>query len=106
MHVKDNKPKRNDTSSEESYTPWVKERVCLIKLSFMIDPTYVPDIPNHITISTEEVDRLKANISRLEQDKESLEYSLYDATYEKNQISYDLGQKDKQLLENMEELWT
>ncbi|KAI5395963.1 hypothetical protein KIW84_062238 [Lathyrus oleraceus] len=65
VHVKDNKPKRKDTSSEESYTPWVKERVRLIKLSFVIDPTYVPGIPNHITMSIEEVDRLKANIARL-----------------------------------------
>lgn len=40
----------------------------------------------------------------MEQDKEILEHSLYDATYEKYQISYDLEQKDKQLLENMEEL--
>ncbi|KAI5419652.1 hypothetical protein KIW84_043715 [Lathyrus oleraceus] len=42
----------------------------------------------------------------LEQDKESLEHSLYNVTYEKNQIIFDLEQKDKQLLENMEELWT
>lgn len=63
-------------------------------------------MPNPITISTEEVDRLKATIARLEKDTESLEHSLYDATYEKNQISYDLEQKDKQLLENMEELRT
>ncbi|KAI5424740.1 hypothetical protein KIW84_030796 [Lathyrus oleraceus] len=47
VHVKDNKPKRKDTSSGESYTPWIKER-----------------------------------------------------------ISYDLEQKDRQLLENMEELRT
>lgn len=84
MHVKDNKPKRKDTSSGESYTPWIKERACLIKLPFVIDPTYVLDIPNPIIMSTEEVDRLKDTISRLEQDNESLEHSLYDTTYEKN----------------------
>lgn len=56
--------------------------------------------------TTEEVDHLKSIISRLEKDKEILEHSLYDATCEKNQISYDLEQKDRQLLENMEELWT
>ncbi|KAI5436077.1 hypothetical protein KIW84_022501 [Lathyrus oleraceus] len=78
VHVKDNKPKRKDTSSEESHTPWIKERV----------------------------DRLKTTIARLEQDKEILEHSLYDATYENNQISYDLEQKDEQLLKNMEELRT
>lgn len=55
-------------------------------------------------MSIQEVDNLKSTIVRLEQDNESLEHSLYDATYEKNQISYDLEQKDKQLLENMEEL--
>ncbi|KAI5400828.1 hypothetical protein KIW84_065621 [Lathyrus oleraceus] len=104
VHVKENKLKRKDTSSEESYTHWVKERVHLTKLPFMIDPTYVPDILDHILVSIEEVDRLKAIIARLEQDKESLEHILYDATCEKNKISYDLKQKDKQLLENMEEL--
>ncbi|KAI5419998.1 hypothetical protein KIW84_043970 [Lathyrus oleraceus] len=82
--------KRKDISSEESYIPWIKEMVRLIKLPFMIDPSYVPDIPNPNTMSTEEVDRLKDNIARLEQDKESLEHSLYDATRKKNQISYDL----------------
>ncbi|XP_050875414.1 uncharacterized protein LOC127079045 [Lathyrus oleraceus] len=106
VHVKDNKPKSKDTSSEESYTPWIKERVRLVKLHFIIDPAYVPDMPNLITVSTKEVDRLKSNIARLEQYKESLEHNIYDATYEKTQISYDLEQKDKQLLENMEELWT
>ncbi|KAI5437290.1 hypothetical protein KIW84_023416 [Lathyrus oleraceus] len=104
VHVMENKLKRKDTSFEESYTPWVKEMVHLIKLPFVIDPTYVLDIPDSILVSIEEVDRLKATIARLEQDKESLEHILYDVTYKKNQISYDLEQKDKQLLKNMEEL--
>lgn len=95
VHVKENKLNRKDTSSEESYTLWVKEKVCLIKLPFMIDPTYVPDIPDPIPVSIEEVDNLKDTIVGLEQDKESLEYSLYDTTYKKNQISYDLEQGDK-----------
>ncbi|KAI5409559.1 hypothetical protein KIW84_055110 [Lathyrus oleraceus] len=68
----------------------------------MKDQSY--DTPNPIPVSIQEVDNLKSTIVRLEQDNESLEHSLYDATYEKNQISYDLQQKDKQLLENMEEL--
>ncbi|KAI5444707.1 hypothetical protein KIW84_013109 [Lathyrus oleraceus] len=90
VHVKDNKPKRKDTSSEESYTPWIKKMVSLVKLRFIVNPTYVPNMPNPITVSTEEVDRLKAIIARLEQDKESLEHSIYGAAYEKNQINYDL----------------
>ncbi|KAI5412108.1 hypothetical protein KIW84_056970 [Lathyrus oleraceus] len=53
------------------------------------------DMPNPIIVSTEEVVRLKATIARLEQDKESLEHILYEVTYENNQISYDLEQKDK-----------
>ncbi|KAI5414043.1 hypothetical protein KIW84_058255 [Lathyrus oleraceus] len=100
VHVKDNKPKRKGISSEESYTPWIKGRICLVKLPFIIDPAYVPDMPNPITMSTEEVGRLKL------QNKESLEHNLYDAAYEKNQISYNLELKDKYLLENMEELHT
>ncbi|KAI5393862.1 hypothetical protein KIW84_060819 [Lathyrus oleraceus] len=66
VHVKDNKTKRKDTSSEESYTPWIKERVRQVKLPFVIDPTYVPYIPNPIIVSTEEVNCLKATIARLE----------------------------------------
>ncbi|KAI5433139.1 hypothetical protein KIW84_020431 [Lathyrus oleraceus] len=44
---------------------------------------YVPDIPDPIRVSIEEVDRLRATIVGLEQDKESLKHSLYDTTYEK-----------------------
>lgn len=95
VHVKDNKPKRKDTSSKESYTPRIKERARLLKMPFVIDPPYIPYMYNPITMSTKEVDRLKATIARLEQDKEILEHSLYDVTYEKNQISYNLKQKDK-----------
>ncbi|KAI5401945.1 hypothetical protein KIW84_066419 [Lathyrus oleraceus] len=87
VHVKDNKPKRKDTSSKESYTPRIKERACLLKMPFVIVSPYIPYMSNPITMSTEEVDRLKATIARLEQDKEILEHSLYYATYEKNQIS-------------------
>ncbi|KAI5444836.1 hypothetical protein KIW84_013207 [Lathyrus oleraceus] len=105
VNVKEIKLKRKDTSFKESYISWVKERVCLIKLPFVIDPTYVLDIPDPILVSIEEVGRLRATIAGLEQDKESLEHNLYDTTYEKNQISYDLEKRDKQVLENMEELW-
>ncbi|KAI5443171.1 hypothetical protein KIW84_012002 [Lathyrus oleraceus] len=104
VHVKENKLKRKDTSSEESYTPWVKERVHLIKLPFVIDPTYISYILDSIPVSIEEVDHLRATIFWLQQDKESLEHSLYDTTYKENQVSYDLEQRDKQILENMEEL--
>lgn len=104
VHVKENKLKRRDTSSKESYTSWVKEMVHLIKLPFVIDPTYLLDIPDPIPMSTEEVDRLRETIVRLEKDKESLEHSLYDMTYKNNQVSYDLEQRDKQLLKNREEL--
>ncbi|KAI5421052.1 hypothetical protein KIW84_044766 [Lathyrus oleraceus] len=81
MHVKENKLKRKDTSSKESYTPLVNEMVHWIKLPFVVDPTYLPDIPDLIPVPIEDVDRLRATISRLEQDKESLEHSLYDTTY-------------------------
>ncbi|KAI5417110.1 hypothetical protein KIW84_041921 [Lathyrus oleraceus] len=62
VHVKENKLKRKDTSSEESCTPWVKERIRLIKLPFMVDPTNVPEIPDLIPVSIGEVDRLRATI--------------------------------------------
>ncbi|KAI5415257.1 hypothetical protein KIW84_040632 [Lathyrus oleraceus] len=59
VHVKENKLKRKDISSEESYTLWVKERVHLVKLPFVIDPTYIPDIPDPIPVSIDEVDRVR-----------------------------------------------
>lgn len=59
VHVKENKLKKKDTSSEESYTLWVKERVHLVKLPFVIDPTYIPDIPDSIPVSIDEVDRVR-----------------------------------------------
>ncbi|KAI5412972.1 hypothetical protein KIW84_057550 [Lathyrus oleraceus] len=104
VHVKENKLERKDTSSEEFYTPWVKEMVRLIKLPFVFDPTYVPNMLGPILVSIEETGRLIATIVGSKQDREGLEHSLYETTYEKNQISYDLEQMDKQLLKNMEEL--
>lgn len=78
----------------------------MIKLPFEIDPTCLPDEPDISPISIEEVDRLKPAIAKLEKDKENLEYNLYDMTYEKNLVSYDLEQKDKQLLESQKEIKT
>lgn len=95
VHVRENKLKRKNTSSKESYTSWVKKRVQLIKLPFVIDLTYLLDISDPIPVSIEEVGRLRATTARLEQDKESLEHNLYYTTYKKNQVSYDLEQRDK-----------
>lgn len=104
VHVGENKSKRKDTSFKESYALLVKEMVQLIKLPFVIDLTYLPNILDPILVSIEEVDRLRETITRLEQDKGSLERNLYDTAYEKNQVSYDLEQRDKQLLDSREEL--
>ncbi|KAI5439899.1 hypothetical protein KIW84_025311 [Lathyrus oleraceus] len=75
-----------DSSVKESYTQWVKERVQLIRAPFEIDPTYLQDELVLNLVSIEEVNRLKADVAKLEGDKESLEYSLYDMTYKKNLI--------------------
>ena len=94
-YIRENKQKRKDTSVKESYTQWVKDIVQLIKLPFKIDLTYLSEEPDLSPISIEEVDRLKTAIAKLKQAKENLEYNLYDVTYEKNLVSYDLEQKDK-----------
>lgn len=62
--------------------------------------TYLLDEHNLSPISIEEVDRLKVAIAKLERNKESLEYSVYDMNYEKNLVSYDLEQRDKHLIES------
>lgn len=82
VHVRENKLKRKDPSVKDSYIQWVKERVQLIKLPFEIDPTYLPDEPDLSPKSIEEDDRLKVTIAKFERDKESLEYIIYDMTYE------------------------
>ncbi|KAI5444561.1 hypothetical protein KIW84_012993 [Lathyrus oleraceus] len=69
VHVRENKMNMKNTLTKESYTPWVKEKVQLVNLPFVIHPTYLLDIPAPILISIEEVDCLKATVAKLEQDK-------------------------------------
>lgn len=90
VYIRENKQKRKDPSVKESYAQWVKDIVQLIKLPFEIDPTYLSEEPGLSPISIEEVNRLKTAIAKLEQDKENLEYNLYDMTYKKNLVNYDL----------------
>lgn len=92
--------KRKNIATRESYTQRVKERVQLVKLPFVVDLTYCPDIHDPIPISIEEVDCLKATEARLEREKESLEHDLYDNAYKKNQLSFNLKQREKQLCES------
>lgn len=86
--------------TKESYTHWVKERVCLVKLPFVVDPTYYPDIPDHVPVSIEEVGCLKEIVAQIEQEKESLEFYLYHSNYENNHLSSDLRKREEQLCES------
>ncbi|KAI5400158.1 hypothetical protein KIW84_065181 [Lathyrus oleraceus] len=96
VHTKENELKRKSTTTKESYTQWVKEKAQLVKLHFVIDPRNCLEIPNPIHVSIEETDHLKETITHLKQEKESLEHNLYNASYKKNQLKSNLGQKAKQ----------
>lgn len=94
VNVKENGVKRKNMATKESYTRWVKERVRLVKLPFVVDPTYCLDIPDSVSISVNEFYHLKETIARLKKEKESLEYNLYDNAYEKNQLRSNLKQRE------------
>lgn len=94
MHIKENGGKRKNMATRESFTLWFKEKVWLVKMPFVVDPTYFSDIPDPILVFVEEVDCLKAIVPQLEWENESLEYDLYNSTYEKNQLSFNLRKRE------------
>lgn len=104
VHTKENKLKGKNITTKESYTQWVKERVCLVKLHFFIDLIYCSDIPDPIHVLNEEIDHLKETDAHLEQENEIFEHNLYNASYENNPLKSNLEKKKKQLCESIVEV--
>lgn len=102
MHTKGSELGTKNATTKESYTQWVKKMVQQVKLPFVIDHTYRLDMPYTIHVSIEEVENLKAIVTRIEREQENLEHNLYDVSYEKNKLKFDLGKREKQLGESEE----
>lgn len=81
---------------KESYKQWIRERVELVKLPFVLGESSQapPPEPAPPAISFEEANDLKARILQLEQEKEEVEVRLNKTTAEKNQLKWDLQQQE------------
>lgn len=75
-----------------------------VKLPFILSPPTRPPSPEPIQLSLEEVDELRETVFRIECEKEELYASFYKATSEKSELSIDLDEKDKLLIEKDVEL--
>lgn len=80
----------------ESYKQWIRERVELVKLPFVLGESSQapPPEPTPPAISFEEENDLKAQILQLEQEKEEVQVHLNKSTTEKNQLKWDLQQQE------------
>ncbi|GAU51436.1 hypothetical protein TSUD_413360 [Trifolium subterraneum] len=83
--------KRKGSAGEETYRRWVKERVQVVKLPFIIKAPIPPRPSGPIPISIEEADQLKATIAQLNKEKEELQAS----TQENCELKQERIQKDK-----------
>jgi hypothetical protein len=97
MHKKGNELRKRRDETNELYPYWVKEHIKLIKLSSPIVPLTLPSSPAPFPISIEEVNELKTSIDRLKREKEALQQDLYQANYEKNELTFKLKEGTKQV---------
>jgi chromosome segregation ATPase len=97
MHKKGNELRKRRDETNELYPYWVKEHIKLIKLPSPIVPLTQPSSPAPFPISIEEVNELKTSIDRLKREKEALQQDLYQANYEKNELTFKLKEGTKQV---------
>ena len=86
--------------TKESYFQWVRERVEVIKIPFIIRIPVPLTEPKLTHIPIEEAEELRATIVRLGKENEELQLNLQQITDEKNKIKGDLERQDMQLQEN------
>jgi septal ring factor EnvC (AmiA/AmiB activator) len=103
VHKKGNELKKRRSETNELYPHWVMERAKLIKLPFVLVPSTQPSFPEPVSISIEEVNDLRATINRLGKVKEEVENKLYQVSYERNKLNFDLN-KAKKRIEKIEEI--
>ncbi|XP_050895689.1 uncharacterized protein LOC127102353 [Lathyrus oleraceus] len=94
--------RRANGITKEPYFHWVKERVEMIKMSF-VTRTLIPLPEPRLThIPIEEVDELKTTMAKLERENEELNLRLQKVINEKNTMKWELERKDVQLQAHVE----
>ncbi|XP_050890084.1 uncharacterized protein LOC127095441 [Lathyrus oleraceus] len=88
--------------TKEPYFQWVKERVQIIKMSFVIrTPIPLPE-PKLTHVPIEEMEELKTAMAKLEKENEELQIKLQQTINEKNNMKWDLERKEAQLQAHVE----
>ncbi|KAI5393885.1 hypothetical protein KIW84_060837 [Lathyrus oleraceus] len=88
--------------TKEPYFHWVKERVKMIKMPFVIrTPIPLPE-PKLTHVLIEEVEELKTTMAKLKKENENLKIKLQQVINEKNTMKWELERKDAQLQAHME----
>ncbi|PNY04817.1 hypothetical protein L195_g001247 [Trifolium pratense] len=96
VHRKGTELRKRGITDKKPYSNWIKEHVKKNKLPFAIVSSTQPSSPAPIPTSIEEVDELKATISRLEKEKEDLELNFQKVSYERNEFKFLLKEEKKQ----------
>ncbi|KAI5396864.1 hypothetical protein KIW84_062915 [Lathyrus oleraceus] len=88
--------------TKEPYFQWVKERVQIIKMPFVIRmPIPLPE-PKLTHVPIEEMEELKATMAKLEKENEELQTKLQQTINEKNNMKWELERKEAQLQAHVE----
>ncbi|XP_050895933.1 uncharacterized protein LOC127102629 [Lathyrus oleraceus] len=88
--------------TKEPYFQWVKERVEMVKMPFVIRaPVPLPG-PKLTHVPTEEMEELKTIMAKLEKENEELQIKLQQTINEKNTMKWELERKEVQLLAHVE----
>ncbi|KAI5384360.1 hypothetical protein KIW84_071392 [Lathyrus oleraceus] len=93
---------RENGITKEPYFQWVKERVQIIKMPFVIrTPIPLPE-PKLTHVPTEEMEELKTAMAKLEKENEELQTKLQQTINEKNNMKWGLERKEAQLQAHVE----
>ncbi|XP_050889226.1 uncharacterized protein LOC127094432 [Lathyrus oleraceus] len=93
---------RENGITKEPYFQWVKERVEMIKMPFVIRaPVPLPE-PKLTHVPIEEVEELKTTMAKLEKENEELQIKLQQTINEKNTMKWELERKEAQLQAHVE----
>ncbi|XP_050900088.1 uncharacterized protein LOC127106830 [Lathyrus oleraceus] len=88
--------------TKEPYFQWVKERVQMIKMPFVIrTPIPLPE-PKLTHVPIEEMEELKTTMAKLERENEELQIKLQQTINEKNNMKWELERKEAQLQAHVE----
>ncbi|KAI5437894.1 hypothetical protein KIW84_023859 [Lathyrus oleraceus] len=88
--------------TKEPYFQWVKERVHIIKMPFVIrKPIPLPE-PKLTHVPIEEMEELKNTMAKLEKENEELQTKLQQTINEKNNMKWELERKEAQLQAHVE----